>query len=85
MFDSLVLGFVMLNALCGLDFVWIHPTPVWLCLGVTICEIHFCDAGLLYAYPFSAPYNDILALLTYALVGFLCFYASLHACLHVHA
>ena len=37
MFASLVLGFAMLSALHGLDLVWLHPTPVWLCLGVTTC------------------------------------------------
>ena len=85
MFASLVLGFAMLSALRGLNLVWLHPTPVWLCLGVTTCEMHLFDAGLLYAYRFSTPCDNMLALLACAFVGFLCFYASLHACLHVHA
>ena len=84
-FVSLVLGFAMLSALCVLDLVWLHPTPVWLCLGVTTCEMHLRDASLLYAYPFSAPCDDMLALLACAPIGFLCLYASLHACLHVLA
>ena len=32
---SLVLGFAMLDALCGLDLVQLHPTPMRPCLGVT--------------------------------------------------
>ena len=62
MFASLVLGFAMLSALRGFDLVWLHPTLVWFCSGVTTCE-HLCDAGLLYAYPFSTPCDDMLALL----------------------
>ena len=85
MFASLVLGFAMLSALRGHDLVWLHPTPVWLCLGVATCEMHLCDASLLYAYPFVAPCDDMLPLLACAPIGSLCFYASLHACLHVHA
>ena len=75
----------MLSTLCELDLVWLHPTSVWLFLGVTPCEMHLYDASLLYAYPFSAPCDDMLALLTCAPIGFLCLYASLHACLHVLA
>ena len=85
MFASLVLGFAMLSALRGLDLVWLHPTPMWLCFSVTTCEMHLCDAGLLYAYPFFAPCDNMLALLACAPVGFLCFNASLHTCLNVHA
>ena len=81
MFASLVLGFAMLSALHGLDLVWLHPTPVWLCLGVTTCEMHLSDAGLLYAYPFLTPCDDMLPSLACAPFAFLCFYASLHACL----
>ena len=85
MFASLVLGFAMPSALRGLDLVWLHPTPMWLCFSVTTCEMHLCDAGLLYAYPFFAPCDNMLALLACAPVGFHCFYAFSHACLHVHA
>ena len=63
MFASLVLGFAMLSALRGLDLTWLHPMLMWLCLGVTTCEMHLHDAGFLYAYPFSAPCDDVLALL----------------------
>ena len=45
MFASLVLGFAMLSALRGLDLMWLHPMLVWLCLGVTTCEMHLHDAG----------------------------------------
>ena len=33
---SLVLGFAMLDALRGLDLVWLHPTLMRPCLDVTI-------------------------------------------------
>ena len=33
---SLVLGFAMLDALCGLDLVWLHPTPMRPYSDVTI-------------------------------------------------
>ena len=84
MFSSLILGFAMLSTLCELDLVWLHPTSVWLFLGVTPCEMHLYDASLLYAYPFSASFEDMLALLACAPVGFHCFYAFSHTCLHVH-
>ena len=32
---SLVLGLATLNALSGLVVVWLHPTPMRPCLGVT--------------------------------------------------
>ena len=47
---SLVLGFAMLDALCGLDLVWLHPKPMRLCLGVTTWDAS-SDVGLLRAYP----------------------------------
>ena len=46
---SLVLGFAMLDALHGLDLVWLHPTPMRPCLDVTIWEA-FLDVGSLLAY-----------------------------------
>ena len=46
---SLVLGFAMLDALCGLDPIWLHPTPMRPCLGVTTWDPS-PDAGLLCAY-----------------------------------
>ena len=85
MFSSFVLGFAMLSTLRELDLVWLHPNPVWLFLGVTPCEMHLHDANLLYAYAFSTSFDDMLALLACAPVGFHCFYAFSHACLHVHA
>ena len=48
---SLVLGFVMLDALCGLDLVWLHPGPMRPYLGVTTWDAS-SDARLLRAYPF---------------------------------
>ena len=56
------------------------------CLDVTTWEIHHCGVSLLDAFPFSAPCDVILVLLALChLFGFHCFFASLHACLHVHA
>ena len=80
---SLVIGFAMFGAFCGLDLVWLHPTPMRPCLDVTIWEAS-PDAGLLRAYPFffhSAQCYAYHACLCHSLA----FYASLHACLHVHA
>ena len=55
-------------------------------LDATTCEIHLRGVGWLDAYPFSAPCVDMLALLALCHpFGFLFFFASLHACLHVHA
>ena len=47
---SLVLGFVVLDALRGLDLVWLYLMPMRPCLDVTIWEAS-PDAGLLCAYP----------------------------------
>ena len=47
---SLVLGFAMLDALCGLDLIWLHPTPMRPCLGVITWDPS-PDVGLLRAYP----------------------------------
>ena len=56
----LVIGFAMLNALRGLDIVWLHPTPTRPCLDVTIWEAS-PDAGLFRTYPsLSTPCNAIL-------------------------
>ena len=46
---SLVLGFAMLDALHGLDLVWLHPMPMRPCLDVTIWEAS-PDAGFLHTY-----------------------------------
>ena len=83
MLPSLVLGFVMFRALCGLDLVWLHPTPMRPCSDVTVWEAS-PNARLLRAYPslfhFAWCYA-YHACLCYSLA----FDASLHACLHVHA
>ena len=60
---SLDLGFATLDALSGFVVVWLHPTPMRHFLGVTTWEVSL-DAGLLHAYPsFSAPCDDMLAML----------------------
>ena len=80
---SLVLGFAMLDALHGLDLVWLHSMPMRPCLDVTIWEASL-GARLLYAYPSLFRFMQC-----YAYRACLCHpstcYASLHACLHVHA
>ena len=80
---SLVLGFAMLDALCGLDPIWLHPTPMRPCLGVTTWDPS-PDAGLLCAYT-SLFYSVRWYACHACLCHLLAFYASLHACLHVHA
>ena len=60
--------------------------PLVTYLGVTTCEIHLCGVGLLDAFPFSTSCDVMLALLALCHpFGSLCFFAYLHACLHVHA
>ena len=55
-------------------------------LGVTTCEIHLLGFGLLDVYYFSTLCDVTLSLLALCHpFGLLCFFASLHACLYVHA
>ena len=64
---SLVLGFAMLDALHGLDHVWLHPTPMRPCLDVTIWEA-FPDARLLCTYPsLSDPCDAMLTMFVRAI------------------
>ena len=83
MLASLVLGFAILHALNGLVVVWLHLTPMRPCLDVTIWEVS-PNSELLCAYP-----SFFCSMRCYAYYACLChplaFYASLHACLHVHA
>ena len=80
---SLVLDFAILNALCGLDLVWLHSMPMRPYLDVTIWEA-FPDAGLLRTYPF--PFRSVWCYAYHVCSCYpLAFYASLHACSHVHA
>ena len=52
---SLVLGYPMIDALRKLDLVWLHPTPMKLCVG------------LLYAYPsIFVPHDAMLTMFVYA-------------------
>ena len=69
---SLVLGFAMLNALSGFVVVWLRPTPIRPCLGVTTSEAS-SDARLLHAYfsPFSFRAMIYLPCLFALPVGFL--------------
>ena len=79
----LVLGFTTLNTLSGFVVVWLHLTPMRLCSNVTIWEAS-PNAGLLRAY-----HSLFCSTQCYACHACLChplaFYASLHACSHVHA
>ena len=80
---SLVLGFAMFGALRGIDLVWLHSMPVRPCSEVTIWEAS-PDAELLHAYLSlfcSTQFFAYHACLCHPLA----FYASLHACSHVHA
>ena len=79
----LVLGFTTLDALNGFVVVWLHLTPMRLCSDVTIWEASL-NARLLHAY-----HSLFRSTQCYACHACLChplaFYASLHACSHVHA
>ena len=64
---SLVLGFAMFGALCGLDLVWLHPKLMRPCSNVTIWE-ESSDARLFRTYPsLSALCDDMLAVLVCAI------------------
>ena len=80
---SLVLGFAMFGALRGLDLVWLHPMLMRPCSSVPIWEASL-DAKLLRAY--LSLFRSARCYACHAcLCHLLAFYASLHACLHVHA
>ena len=83
MLAFLVLGFVMLGALRRLDLVWLHPTPMKPCLDVIAWDASLW-CWLLRAYPFLFRSVRCYACHT-CLCHPLAFYATLHACLHVHA
>ena len=80
---SLVLGFTMFGAFRELNLVWLHPMPMRLCSDVTIWEAS-PNAGLLRAQP-SLFHSTRCYAYHACLCHPLAFYASLHACLHVHA
>ena len=80
---SLVLGFAMFDALSEYVVVWLHPMPRRLCLDVTTWEAS-PDVGLLHVHPpisYSVRWYACHACLHHPVA----FYASLYACLHVHA
>ena len=59
---SLVLGFTMLDVLRELDLIWLHLTPMRLCLDVTDWEAS-PDARLLRTYPsLSSPCDAMLTM-----------------------
>ena len=80
---SLVLGFAIFNALSRFVVVWLHPTPMRPCLGVTIWDAS-PDAESICAYPSLFLLHAKLSLpcLFVPPIGL---YASLHPCLHAHA
>ena len=61
----------------------LHLSLLWLVWMQPFVRKHSYDVSLLDAYLFPAPCNVMLALCH--LFGFLYFFASLHACPHVHA
>ena len=80
---SLVLGFAMFSALRRLDLVWLHPTLMRPCSGVTIYEAS-PDAKLLHAYPSlfhsTQCYAYCLPYLFVPPVDFLCIFTRLLTC-----
>ena len=80
---SLVLGFAILDALSRLVVVWLHPMPMRPCLDVTIWDASpWCRLLCVYLPLFHSVQWLCLPCLFMPLLAL---YASLHACLHVHA
>ena len=80
---SLVLGFATLDAFSGFVGEWLHLTPMRPCLDVTIWDASpWCRLLRAYLSTFSLHAMLCLPCLFMPSIGF---YASLHACLHVHA
>ena len=77
---SLALGFAMFDLLCRLDLVSLHSMPMRPCSDV----MHRHDAGF---FGHTFPLFRFVQWYTYhaCLCHPLVFYASLHACLHIHA
>ena len=70
----------------GATCLWVWSAPLMVCLDVITLEIHLRDVGLPDAYHFSTLCDVMLVLLAMChLFGSLCSFASLHACLHIHA
>ena len=82
MLASLVLGFATLDAFRWFVVVWLHPTPTRPHLGVTTWDAS-PDVGSLCACPSLSRSMRWYAYHT-CLCHPLAFFASLHACLHVH-
>ena len=82
MLASLVLGFATLDAFRWFVVVWLHPTPMRPHLGVTTWDAS-PDVGSLRACPSLSCSMQWYAYYT-CLCHLLAFFASLHACLHVH-
>ena len=81
---SLVPGFVTLDSLSKFVVVWLHTTPLRHCLDVTTWKASpWC--WLLHAYLSPFPLRVQWCAYHACLCHLLAFYASLHACLHVHA
>ena len=81
---SPVPGFVTLDSLSGFVVVWLHSTPLRPCLDVTTWKASpWC--WLLHAYLSPFPLRVQWCAYHACLCHLLAFYASLHACLHVHA
>ena len=83
MFASLDLGLAMLSAPHGFVLVWLHPSPLWF-IWVWPLVRHIPLVPVCWMHT-SARCNVACHACFVPLVCFLCFLASLHACLHVHA
>ena len=80
---SLVLSFATLDTLSEFVAVWLHLTPMRPCLDVTIWDASpWCQLLCVHIFHFRSMW-------CYACHACIChplaFYASLHACLYVHA
>ena len=79
MLAFLVLGFALLDALCGLDLIWLHLMPMRPCLDMTIWKAS-SDAGLLYTYPSLSTSYDVMLTMFIRATRWL----SMHLCTLAH-
>ena len=81
---SLVQGFATLDALSEFVVIWLHPMPMRPCLGVTTWDVSPDADCFMHTFPLFRCSMRCYA--CYACLRHpLALYASLHACLHVHA
>ena len=83
MLASPVQDFAMLDTISGFVVLWLHSMPLKPCLDITIWVHHHDASCFVHTFPLCrfVRWHAYHACLCHSLA----FYASLHACLHVHA